>query len=62
MEEIGRTGEGSLATSEVMFNAYDRRTARPDARGAEAVGGSALREQFDALLPRVPSFGVTFDF
>jgi outer membrane receptor protein involved in Fe transport len=53
---------GRLALFLDVFNAYDRRMRQPDPRGAEAVGGSALREQFDALLPRVPSFGVTFDF
>ena len=52
---------GRLALFVDVFNAYDRRDPRADPRGAQFTGG-ALREQFDSLLPRVPSFGVTYDF
>jgi hypothetical protein len=51
-------GGGRLSFFADVFNAYNRRGPRPPA----ATGSAALSEHFDALLPRVPSFGVMWEF
>ena len=54
-------GGGRLALFVDVFNAYDHRTPRPPDDGAPR-NGRPTSEHFDALLPRVPSFGVIWDF
>ena len=51
-------GEGRLSLFADVFNALNRRTPR----APTATGSAALGEHFDALLPRVPSFGVVWEF
>ena len=51
-------GDGRLSLFADVFNALNRRTPRPPT----ATGSAALGEHFDALLPRVPSFGVVWGF
>lgn len=56
-------GGGRLALFVDVFNALDRRLPRQPGIPADAIGGlGRLDDRFDALLPRVPSFGVTFEF
>jgi hypothetical protein len=46
-----------------VFNAYNRRSPPSGAAaGPLGTGRPAFAEHFDAILPRVPSFGAIFDF